>query len=463
MRLAWFTPWPPQPSGIAGRSAAVLHELAARDHAIDVFVDETVVPISDRWPDDAASPGDVRLQSAHDFVWRQARRQYNLVIYQLGNSRLHEFIWPYLFRWPGLAVLHDARLHHARGRALLLRGHRQAYRAEFYWDGPEIPDGAAELAVHGFGGLYYYQWPMVRTIVESARLVATHTRGGQLGLAEAFPDRPIEYVALSHGSASLIPGARRAAVRSSWGFPPDAVVFGVFGGLTHDKRIEPILRTLAHVRARAPQVRLVLAGPSIQELDLEAVIRALGLEDITRLLGVLDDELFEDSIAAVDVSLNMRWPTALEMSGPWLQALAAGRPSILIDLPHLSDVPTLDPRTWRRHEPGSQSLDEDAAAIAVAVDILDEEHSLSIAIEMLAQNPALRERLGAAARHYWEQQHTITQMTDDYQRAIARAAALEPPMVSLPPHMRPDAFAFTGSTLERFGASTLTAVEELRK
>jgi hypothetical protein len=42
--------------------------------------------------------------------------QYDLCVYQTGNSRTHEFIWPYLFRWPGLVVLHDARLHHARAR-----------------------------------------------------------------------------------------------------------------------------------------------------------------------------------------------------------------------------------------------------------------------------------------------------------------------------------------------------------
>ena len=34
-------------------------------------------------------------------------------------------------------------------------------------------------------------------------------------------------------------------------------------------------------------------------------------------------------------ALNLRWPTAREMSGPWLRALAAGRPTVIIDLAHL--------------------------------------------------------------------------------------------------------------------------------
>jgi hypothetical protein len=106
-RLAFFTPWPPQPSGIATCSADVVPMLAAAGHAVDVFVDEALVPVR-TGGDEGPVPGQVRILSAHDFVWRQARGQYDLPIYQLGNSWAHGFTWPYLFRWPGLVVLHDA-------------------------------------------------------------------------------------------------------------------------------------------------------------------------------------------------------------------------------------------------------------------------------------------------------------------------------------------------------------------
>ena len=119
MRLAWFSPWPPDPSGVAGRSAEITAVLAARRYAIDVFVDERRIAADRRQPAGPPSSGEVRVLPAHDFIWRAARSPYDLVVYQVGNSHLHEHVWPYLFRWPGLAVLHDARLHHARA----LRGH----------------------------------------------------------------------------------------------------------------------------------------------------------------------------------------------------------------------------------------------------------------------------------------------------------------------------------------------------
>src|SRR5215831_2459491 len=326
MRLAWFTPWPPQPTGVAGHSADVTRELSRRDHAIDVFVDASEVLVTGKWPDGPPAPGEVRLQSAHDFIWRHGRDPYDLVVYQIGNSTLHEFIWPYLFRWPGLVVLHDARLHHARGRALLRRGRRKAYRAEFRWDHPDAGEGA-EIGVRGFSGVYYYQWPMVRAVVESARLVATHARGTLLQLEESFPGRPIVHIALGMGRREMISEARRAEIRGAWGLGPEAVIFGIFGGLTEEKRIEPILRAFAAARVRLPHARLVLGGTASADLDFDSLVATLVLGDAVLRLPPLDDEEFEDSIAAVDVSLNMRWPTALEMSGPWVQALAEGRPT----------------------------------------------------------------------------------------------------------------------------------------
>ena len=88
---------PPVRSGIAANSAELVAALADR-YQIDVFVD-------------TPAPG---ARSAHDFVWLHNRRPYDLTVYQVGNSSHHNFLWPYLFRFPGLVVLHDVHLHHAR-------------------------------------------------------------------------------------------------------------------------------------------------------------------------------------------------------------------------------------------------------------------------------------------------------------------------------------------------------------
>src|ERR1700690_1329845 len=111
MRLAWFTPLAPVKSGIAQYSRDLLPALASSCE-IDVFVDGSL----DRVERPSAGTA---LFSAHDFVWKHRRAPYDLVVYQLGNAPCHDYMWPYLIRYPGLVVLHDGQLHHARARALL--------------------------------------------------------------------------------------------------------------------------------------------------------------------------------------------------------------------------------------------------------------------------------------------------------------------------------------------------------
>ena len=139
MRLAWFSPFPPVRSGIAACSEDLVAALG-RDHEIDCFVDNPL----------AGAGGRAGLRSAHEFVWRHARAPYDLTVYQLGNSSHHDYQWPYLFRYPGLAVLHDAHLHHARAAVLLRTGRVAHYRAEFAASHPGAAPDLAELAVAGF-------------------------------------------------------------------------------------------------------------------------------------------------------------------------------------------------------------------------------------------------------------------------------------------------------------------------
>ncbi len=458
MRLAWFTPWPPDPSGVAGRSAEITGVLASRRYAIDVFVDERRVPADRRQPVAPPAPGDVRVLPAHDFVWRVARSPYDLVVYQVGNSHLHEHIWPYLFRWPGLAVLHDARLHHARALALLSRGRTDDYRAEFAWSHPQVGASAAEFAVGAFDGAYHYQWPMVRGVLDASRLAATHARGAIPELEAQSSGRPVEYIALGEGLAAPLPAAARAALRASRGIPPNAVVFGVFGGLSVEKRVTQILRAFAAVRASVPQARLVLAGAPDAALDLEARTNVLGIADATIRLGRLDADAFDAWIAAIDVSLNLRWPSALETSGPWLRALSASQPTVISDLAHLAHVPTLDPRSWDLHPPPRPRT---GPAVAIALDVRDEDHSLRMAMHRLAIDADLRRTLGGRAREYWEREHTVERMADDYERVMARARTMPPPAPGRPAHMAPDAWAHAKSVAASFNPDAARTVEDL--
>lgn len=436
MRLAWFSPMPPIRTGIAAVSAELVAALS-QEHLIDVYTSAA-----------AKSAGDSgNVSAAYDFVWRYRQRPYDLIVYQVGNSSYHDYIWPYLFRYPGLTVLHDAHLHHARAALLLRTTRADDYRAEFAANHPDASPDLAELAVSGFDNHLYYSWPMTRLVIEASKVTAVHTPALAASLREAHPGARIESIRLAHGTA-IAPDEVRAArsrVRIARGIAEDAIVFGVFGGLTPDKRIPQILDALVAVLPYVPSAHLLLAGAPAEHFDAQAAVRERALEAHVTITGYLeDDRTFLDHLAACDVSINLRWPTAREMSGPWLRAIAAGLPTITTDLAHIADLASLDPRTWARREAdgdwrlaaGAEATERDP--VTVAVDILDEDHSLRLAMRRLATDPALRASLGASARAHWEREHSLPRMLEDYRRVIAEAAAAPAPKPSLPLHLVDD-------------------------
>jgi glycosyltransferase involved in cell wall biosynthesis len=424
-RLAWFSPLPPVTSGVAAYSRDLVAALRGRGYTIDTYPEAT----------------------AYDFAWRHLQQPYGLVVHQFGNSSHHDYQWPYAFHYPGLAVLHDTRLHHARAALLLRERRSDDYRAEFRWNHPDVAAAATEIAVAGLDSALYYEWPMCRALLERSRVVAVHGDGTRRELVErlsssdsapadarsGLPDRIVS-IRLGHGqvvSAGQEAEARKT-IRARYGIPPEAVVFGVFGGLTPEKRVRQILAAFRATLPYAPGARLMLAGTPAAHLELS-------LDDATPAVtaivtGYIDgDEEFTRHLAASDVSINLRWPTARETSGPWVRALAAGKPTVITDLVHTARVPALDPRTWTPRDGNAA-----APPVAVAIDILDEDHSMRLAMRRLAADAALRERLGDAARRYWTREHSIDAMTDDYERLIARAVAAPMPQPTLPAHLRSD-------------------------
>jgi hypothetical protein len=53
-------------------------------------------------------------RDAHDFVWQHFLQPWDLCVYELDNTRAHEFIWAYLLTYPGVVMLHSTDLAHLR-------------------------------------------------------------------------------------------------------------------------------------------------------------------------------------------------------------------------------------------------------------------------------------------------------------------------------------------------------------
>lgn len=418
LRVAWFSPMPPTASGIAAYSAELLPMLRASGFHIDVFVDQL-------------HGQQAGMIGAHDFVWRHRRQPYDLVVYQLGNAACHEYMWGYLFRYPGLVVLHDAQVHQARAQGLLGRWEprRDDYLEEFAWNHPDAPPDAARLVAEGLGGTLFWHWPHVRLVLRAARLVAVHsaTLAGRLSAAHEVAVRTVPMGVSDPlvGGHPLTP----ADVRARCAIPADAIVVGAFGGLTPEKRLPQVIDAVAALAGDHPRLHLMLVGAAARHFDAAAYAAGAGIADRVHAAGFVADDELGAYLEAADFCTCLRWPSNGETSASWLRALAAGRPTIITDLAHQPEIPVLDPRNWK------PTASRTAAPVAAAVPILDEAHAIRDAIDQLARDPGRRARLGEAGRIYWQTHHTLAAMAGAYDVVLRDAAATQAPHPALPRHL----------------------------
>jgi glycosyltransferase involved in cell wall biosynthesis len=427
VRIAWFSPIFPSRSGIAAYTAEILPILRARHHHIDVFVDRTPVK------------GNGDLFSAHDYVWKQRRDPYDVTVFQLGNATCHDYMWGYLFNFPGMVVLHDAQLHQARALSLTRAHARSAeYVQEFLANHPDAPPDLALLVLEGMMGDSLYQiWPHTRLVAETARLTVVHNARVRNVLAREYPAATFDAIAMGVGD----PLAQTRDVQDA------TCTIVAFGGVTPEKRIVQVIRALASAARRQPNLRLVLVGQQATHFDVMEEAAGAGVADRVTVTGYVPDTEVPKYLAAADICVCLRWPTNRETSASWLRCLAAGKPTLVTELSHLIDVPMLDPQTWQpRRGSGGEP-------VAVSIDLLDEQHSIQVALERLASDGALRARLGAAARAWWHRHHRLETMADDYERVLTRAASLPPPERALPHHLQNDGTMTARALADRLGVA----------
>lgn len=184
--------------------------------------------------------------------------------------------------------------------------------------------------------------------------------------------------------AFAVSPAQRAAARARYGLPDDAAVLVVVGALEARKGHAVLLAALA--RLRAAPVRVLCAGEGSQRDTLVAEATALGLGNVVRWLGRVDD--VATVLAAADVAVMPSHHEGLGVAA--LEAMAAGVPVIASAVGGLPEA-VVDGTTGMLVPPG------DPGALATA-------------ITRVTGDDDLRRRLGAAGARRVREHFTMAGM-----------------------------------------------------
>jgi glycosyltransferase involved in cell wall biosynthesis len=394
MRIAWVSPLPPTPSGIADYSADLLPALADR-YEIELVIDPRQFAVA---PHLAARH---LTLTAPEALRRHACRPYDLFVYQVGNSAYHVYLLELMRRFRGLVVLHE----------FFLGGLVASARQRGLW--PTSVERELELE----GETHLLDWKRkgyVNDIV-LRQLVPENTRLLSLANAvlvhSAWAWRRVRRlvqvpVACVRQTMPRVAAVDAAVRRQELGLPPDAFVICSLGHHGHTKRLPSLLRAVAGLsETLVRRTRIVIVGsmaPNDEEV-LRRLASELGLDGRLQLAGYVGMEHFHAYIQAADVCVQLRYPTNGETSAAVLRALAAGAAVITSDHGPMAELP--DDIVCKVRTPQFEAND------------------LTTLLEQLAADASGRAALAAAGRSYVEQHLNPSTAAAGYAVVIDATAA----------------------------------------
>jgi glycosyltransferase involved in cell wall biosynthesis len=345
--IAVFSPFAPQMSGISDYIASLIAELRST-YTIDLYHDSGYVPELGRT---APTFGcfDHRLFS------RRARvLNYRAVLYQMGNSPYHRFVFEALQRHPGIVTLHDFYLPHFQ-----------------FWC--PVPDAPPD----------YLQ----RRVLDLATRVIVHSPWCREQVSHLFPHHLLKTGVVPLGARpEVISAERQRCARAQFGLPEAALLFGAVGHMTAGKMNLELIESFAGLAAEFPDARLVFIGHAQDGGAAQRRLEALGLAARVRVLGRQPSPRYEELIATVDVGVCLRSPpTSGETSAALLDLMRLGVPTVVNSVGTFAAYPDALIRKVRLPEAGLDSLTR--------------------ALRSLAADAPERRALGRAGREYVAREH----------------------------------------------------------
>ena len=326
-RLAFFSPMPPQESGVADYSFHLVQELA-RFCDIDVFVDGDPSGYAK-----VPSPA-VRLLNGRHFHIVRMLSSYDRVLYCIGNSAVHEYIWWTLMYHRGDVLMHDMRLtgfyswmgQHARVRRdFLTRKLRQMYgdRLPEELRNPELISLSPEQA-RRFGVF------MAAEVLDRAENVYVHSNAARrIALLETqYKHEHVHVVPFGHPDPAP---ARLVEDRT----------VGSFGIVDEIKQAPLLIRAMPFLEKLAPGSRLVFAGHMYpdQGARFRRLAAECGVESSIEFTGRVEADEYRRRLHQVAVAVQLRAVSTGETSASVADCLAAGLPTIVSDIGALGEIP----------------------------------------------------------------------------------------------------------------------------
>ena len=335
--LAVFTPLPPCRSGVADYNAAFLPFLATHFN-IEIFVDNYKAQ-------ESYIEANFPIHSHDKFP--QIAEQFDVVMYEMGNSEFHAYMLNYLERYPGIVMLHDAYLSglygylefyaHQTHRYIQEMLHAHGCRARRYLAPiQEVKDPISESMI---------KLPCTKRVLDSAIGVISHSPFNVEVAKENYPEgwaAPYRVINQMVRIPAIQDEEKKQSLRSELGFKEGDFIICTFGHIAWTKCGDTVLEAFGQSLATNPSAKLVYVGELAKDDfggKLKNAIQKNNFKTRVRVTGYLSEGDYEKYLIIANLGVQLRQHSRGGTPKGVLDCLAHGVPVIVNNNASYLDYP----------------------------------------------------------------------------------------------------------------------------
>jgi len=387
--LLYASPLPPEQSGIADYSAALLPALAERYDITLMAKHGSSLPaaLRERFP-----------------IQPDARGEFDRTLLHLGNSPPHhDTILAEFRRRPAPVLLHDVVLFFLIAG---LEGERPDFLAQVAAHSGPRAIAALRPWLRSGGDVRAFpqpeRVPLNEEIIDRAPLLLVHSEFALRAIRAHRPSALVVRLPMIDMTADQTPDrdAAAALLHQRLSIDPGAFVVASFGFIIPTKQNQVVAEAVLELdRPGGRPVIYVMAGVGASADSL--------IGPRVRKTGWLPPDLYAALLARADLVANLRYPSMGESSIALVSAMAAGRACLVSDLGSYAELPA-------------------DVVCRLPARPLEARAAVRAAIERAMTDPAWTRELGERARRHVRQYHAPGVVARELSAALESFAGFQP-------------------------------------
>jgi len=325
-RIAYFSPLPPKKSGIADYSASILPFLE-KHLDVDIFIDD--YECTDNYINE-----NFNLISYHEFPNLHEQQPYDAVIYQMGNSENHVYMFDFVKKYPGIVVLHDVYLSGVLFWITGKVGKTDEFIEEVIYShgeqGKKLVDKAKKNLISWDKLIWEFQ--LNKRFIENSTQILVHSNWDKQQILSQNPQFD-KKISLIHQLSPIVIRSDNNQVKEKLGFTSDDFIICSFGFVVTTKKIHSVIENLKSFLENTKNAKYVIVGDTSDPYgqSLHKLVKELHLENRVIFTDYVDENTYQNYLQICDLCISLRINARAGTSASINHAIGAGIPTIISD------------------------------------------------------------------------------------------------------------------------------------